>query len=261
MDAYITPNDRLYVAYYNDSFSQQAVSRREGLNVLNLMNNRYGQVDFTHTFNSNLLLEASWAAASVGGANGQDGDLKVPEVNINDGSTGFNAGGWGPGEYRGPNYNWRAVLTWIRGKHTFKFGYDGDHAIEHGDFTPVNVRPSFTFNTLFDVVQDNPVSESVGAYNPLTGMQGTVNFGGQTNPFGFFAQDDWKVKSNLSLTLALRWDDFTNQTPWGNSGFQFGSILLGSGSTLTEQIANASVGTVSGVFTPNIHRAVIGVQG
>ena len=250
VDAYITPNDRLYVAYYNDSFSQQAVSRREGLNVLNLMNNRYGQVDYTHTFNSNLLLEASWAAASVGGANGQNGDLKVPEVNINDGSTGFNAGGWGPGEYRGPNYNWRAVLTWIRGKHTFKFGYDGDHAIEHGDFTPVNVRPSFTFNTIFDVVQDNPVSESVGAYNPLTGMQGTVNFGGQTNPFGFFAQDDWKVKSNLSVTLALRWDDFTNQTPWGNSGFQFSSILLGTGSTLTEQIANASVGTVSGVFAP-----------
>jgi hypothetical protein len=251
VDHYFTPNDRFYVAYYNDSFSQAAPSRREGLDVVNLMNNRYGQLDYTHSFNSSLLLEGGFAFASVGGANGQNGNLKVPEVNINDGSTGFNAGGWGPGEYRGPNYNWRAVLSWIRGAHTFKFGYDGDHAIEHGDFTPVNVRPVFNFNSLFDVVQDNPVQESVGAYNPLTGLQGTVAFGGQTNPFGFFAQDDWKVKSNLSLTLALRWDDFTNHTPWGNSGFQFSSILLGSGSTLTEQIANASVGVVSAVFNPS----------
>ena len=58
------------------------------------------------------------------------------------------------------------------------------------------------------------------------------------------------MKSNLSLTLALRWDDFTNHTPWGNSGFQFSSIFLGPGSTLTEQIGNASVGMVSGVFNP-----------
>jgi hypothetical protein len=249
-DWYVTPNDRFYVSYYNDSFQQAAISRRQGLDTVNSMNNRYGQIDYTHTFNSNLLIEGGFAFASVGGVQGLDADLKVPQVNINDTSTGFNAGGWGPGEFRGPNYNWRGVLTWIRGPHTFKFGYDGDHAIEHGDFTPVNVRPVFTFNSLFDVVQDIPIQENVGAYNPLTGTQGTVAFGGQTNPFGFFAQDDWKVKSNLSLTLALRWDDFTNMTPWGNSGFQFSSVFLGSGSTLTQQIGNASVGTVSGVFNP-----------
>jgi hypothetical protein len=251
VDHYFTQNDRLYVSYYNDSFTQQAISRREGLNTDNVMNNRYGQIDYTHTFNSNVLLEGSFAFASVGGAQGETASLKVPEVNISDGTTGFNAGGWGPGEFRGPNYNWRAVLSWIHGAHTFKFGYDGDHAIEHGDFTPVNVRPVFQFTNIFDVVQDIPIQESVGAYNPLTGNPGTVAFGGQTNPFGFFAQDSWKVKSNLSVTLALRWDDFSNHTPWGNSGFQFSSIFLGPGSTLTEQIGNASVGTVSGVFSPN----------
>ena len=84
----------------------------------------------------------------------------------------------GPGRIPRSERARRGVLTWIRGPHTFKFGYDADDAIEHGDFTPVNVRPVFTFNTLFDVVQDNPVNESVGAYNPLTGLQGTVAFGG-----------------------------------------------------------------------------------
>jgi hypothetical protein len=249
LDQYFTDRDRLYLSYYNDSFDQQQKSPRPALNALDVMRNRYAQIDFTHTFNSSLLWESSFAFASVGGANGQDANLAVPNVSVTGGLTGFPVGGgWGPGEYRGPMYNWRSVISWVRSKHTWKFGYDGAKGIEHGDFTPVNVRPGFTFNNLLDLVQDNVFQESVGAYNPLTGLAGSVRYGGQEKPFGFFAQDDWKVKPNLSLTLSLRWDDFTNHTPWGNSGFQFSSLLLGSGSTFGEQVANAEVHPVSAVF-------------
>jgi len=248
-DFYATDKDRIYLSYYNDSFDQQQAAPRQGLGALDIMRNRYGQADYTHTFSPNLLAEGSFAFASVGGANGQDADLKVPEITVSQGSEGFHiGGGWGPGAYRGPNYNWRAILSWAHGKHNLKFGYSGDHAIEHGDFTPVNVRPGFVFTDLVQLVQDNPVSESVGAYDPLTGVAGKVVFGGQTNPFGFYAQDDWKVRSNLSLTFSLRWDNFTNHTAWGNSGFRFSSLLLGSGNTFNDQVTNAVVRQVSGVF-------------
>lgn len=249
LDQYFTPKDRLYLSYYNDSFDQQQKSPRPRLGALDIMRNRYAQIDYTRTFNAGLLWESSFAFASVGGANGQDAELAVPNITVLGNLTGWPVGGgWGPGEYRGPMYNWRSVLSWVHGRHTWKFGYDGARGIEHGDFTPVNVRPGFTFNNLLTLVQDNVFQESVGAYNPLTGLAGTVQFGGQENPFGFFAQDDWKVKPNLSLTLSLRWDDFTNHKPWGNSGFQFSSLLLGSGSTLTEQVANGAVHTVPAVF-------------
>jgi hypothetical protein len=252
-DWYPTAKDRLYLSYYNDSFNIGEPAARVGLSAQDIMRNRYAQIDYTHTFSPTLLVEGGFAFASVGGANGQDADLKVPVININDGTQGFNVGGgWGPGEYRGPNYNWSAVLTWIHGAHTFKFGYNGDHAIEHGDFTPTNVRPVLSFNTLFDLVQDNVYQYTFSAYNPLIpgpGGAGKVVFGGQTNPFGFFAQDNWKVKSNLSLTFALRLDDFTNATAWGNSGFQFNSLILGPGGNLNEQVAGAKVATVGGVFS------------
>ena len=252
-DYYFTPNDRLYLSYYNDSFDQQQPDPREGLQAVDIMRNRYGQVDYTHTFNSNLLLEGGFAFASVGGANGQPvsgQNLSVPEISVTGMSAGIGiGGGWGPGEYRGPNYNWRAVLSWVHGAHTFKFGYDGDHAIEHGDFSGANTRPGFQFNDLFDLVMDNPLSEGVGAYNPLTGQGGYVVFGGQTNPFGFSAQDNWKMNSRLTLTLALRWDDFTNHSPWADVGcgapvsacFRFSDIFLGPGSTRLAQIAGATV--------------------
>lgn len=249
-DWYATSRDRVYLSYYNDSFNIGELASRAGLSSQDIMRNRYADIDYTHTFSSTLLAEGGFAFASVGGANGQDANLRVPIININDGTQGFNVGGgWGPGEYRGPNYNWRAILSWVHGAHTFKFGYNGDHAIEHGDFTPVNVRPTLSFNTLFDLVQDNVYQYTFSAYNPLTGQAGKVVFGGQTNPFGFFAQDNWKVKSNLSLTLGLRWDDFTNHTAWGNSGFRFNTLFLGSGSTLAQQIATATVGPVNGVFS------------
>jgi Carboxypeptidase regulatory-like domain/TonB dependent receptor len=249
LDQYFTDRDRLYISYYNDSFNQQQKSARPRLDALDIMRNRYAQIDFTHTFNSSMLWETSFAFASVGGANGQDANLAVPNVTVAGNLTGWPVGGgWGPGEYRGPMYNWRSVLSWVHGKHTLKFGYDGARGIEHGDFTPVNVRPGFTFNNLLDLVEDNVYQESVGAYNPLTGLAGTVQFGGQENPFGFFAQDDWKVKPNLSLTLSMRYDDFTNHTPWGNSGFQFSALQLASAGTFLDQVKYASVGQVPSVF-------------
>ena len=260
LDHYFTQNDRLYLSYYNNSFDQQQLSARPKLDALDIMRDRYGQIDYTHSFNSRLLVEGSFAFASVGGANGQDASLAVPNISVGatllpngnvstPGPVGYPVGGgWGPGEYRGPNYNWRGVLSWVHGKHTLRFGYDGDHAIEHGDFTPVSVRPGFSFVNLLDLALDNVYQESVGAYNPLTGLAGTVIFGGQTNPFGFFVQDDWKVKSNLSLTLSMRWDDFGNHTPWGNLGFTFSSLILSPGGNFNTEVANASVGTVPGVF-------------
>ncbi|MGD0889931.1 MAG: TonB-dependent receptor [Terracidiphilus sp.] len=253
LDHYITPNnDRFYLSYYNDSFTQQQLSPRAGLQAQDLMMNRYGQADYTHTFSSKILWESAFAFASVGGANGQDANLKVPAITVNDISEGFQvAGGFGPGEYRGPMYNWRSVLSMVHGRHVLKFGYDGARGIEHGDFTPDYVRPSFTFDNLLTLVQDTPVTESA-TYNPLTGNPAKVAFGGQTNPFGFYVQDDWKARPNLALTLSLRWDDFTNHIPWGNSGFQFSALSLGSAGTFSEQVANATVGVVPQVFAKNM---------
>ncbi len=252
VDHYFTPNDRLYLSYYNDSFTQQQLSPREGLQAENLMANRYGQADYTHTFNAKVLWESAFAFASVGGANGQDADLKVPAITVSDISEGFQVGGgFGPGEYRGPMYNWRSVLSLVHGRHVLKFGYDGARGIEHGDFTPDYVRPSFSFGNLLTLVEDTPVSESA-TYNPLTGLPAKVAFGGQENPFGFYVQDDWKAKPNLAFTISLRWDDFTNHIPWGNSGFQFSALMLGTAGTFTEQVANATVGVVPQVFARNM---------
>jgi hypothetical protein len=250
-DQYIGTKDRIYGNYGNDSFTLGHPANRVGFSNHDIMSNWYAQANWTHTFSPTILNEVSFAANSVGGANGQGGQDNVPVINVTGQSLGF-ASSWGPGAYRSHNYNWREVLSWVRGAHTLKFGANGTHAVEFGDFTPVNNRPTFTFNNLLDLVQDKPYSEGGVAYNPLTGNVGRIPFSGQTNPFGVFVQDDWKVKKNLSFTLALRWDDFGNQTPSGPPALSgISSNVIVAGTTIAQRlnsIASASVQTVGGVF-------------
>ena len=252
-DQYISTRDRLFGTYGSDGFTLGHPANRVGFSNHDIQSNWYTQIDWTHTFAPALLLETSIAANSVGGANGQGGTDNVPLIGVTGQSLGLTSS-WGPGEYRAHNYNWRDVLNWAHGAHTLKFGANGTHAVEFGDFTPVNTRPNFQFNNLLDLVEDKPYSESVGAYNPLTGQAGLVLFSGQTNPWGIFVQDDWKARSNLSFTLSLRWDDLSNISPSGpaaTSGVS-SNLILGAGSTVSQQVANATVRTVSTVFAHSI---------
>jgi len=250
-DQYVGTRDRIYGNYANDSFTLGHPANRVGFSNHDIQSNWYAQANWTHTFSAAILNEMSFAANSIGGANGQGGQDNVPLVSVTGQSLGFTSS-WGPGEYRAHNYNWREVLGWVRGAHTLKFGAQGTHAVEFGDFTPVNNRPSFSFNNLLDLVQDKPYSEGGVAYNPLTGNVGQIPFSGQTNPFGVFVQDDWKARKNLSFTLALRWDDFSNHTPSGPAALSgISSNVIVAGSTTAQRLANisqASVQTVGGVF-------------
>ncbi|MBV9265664.1 MAG: TonB-dependent receptor [Acidobacteriaceae bacterium] len=250
-DQYFGQKDRIYGSYGNDTFNLQHLNVRPNFTNEDFQNNWYAQTDWTHTFSSTLLFEFGFGANAVGGENGQNGNNSIPQINVTGQSIGF-TNSWGPGEYRSHSYNWRDVLNWVHGAHTFKFGSNGSHQDEEGDFTPVNNRPTFTFNNLLDLVQDQPYSETGVAYNPLTGNVGTVNFGGQLTAYGVFAQDDWKARSNLSFTFSLRWDNLGNHYPWGNN-FQFSNLILGSGSTFAQQVANASVRPVKDVFAQSLN--------
>ena len=251
-DQYIGQNDRIYGAYGNDSFTLGHPANRIGFSNHDIQSNWYTQMNWTHTFSPTVLNEMGFAANSVGGSNGLGGQNNVPQINVTGQSLGFTSS-WGPGTYRAHNYNWREVLSWVRGAHTLKFGANGTHAVEFGDFTPVNNRPTFQFNNLLDLAQDKPYSEAGVAYNPLTGTVGQIPFSGQTNPWGLFVQDDWKARKNLSFTFALRWDDFSNHTPSGPAALSgISSNVITTGSNIAQTLANissASVRTVSAVFS------------
>jgi hypothetical protein len=97
-------------------------------------------------------------------------------------------------------------VTYVRGKHSLKFGFDFSH-IPFADDTVTNYQGTWTFATdqLF-----NPKDPTTIA-NLKNPTQFTAAIPGQytsvpVSQYSAYVQDDWRVHPDLTLSLGLRWD-------------------------------------------------------
>jgi Carboxypeptidase regulatory-like domain/TonB dependent receptor len=110
------------------------------------------------------------------------------------------------------NYNFIDTVSWVKGKHVLRFG---------GEFTRVNLDKLFpqVFNgELFftNTPSNGPIGAAttdfqnflLGAPQFSFGGGGVFNHQYRTNNYAVFAQDDWKVRPNLTLNVGLRTEMF-----------------------------------------------------
>lgn len=103
-------------------------------------------------------------------------------------------------------YTYKDVATKIVGPHTVKFGGELTRLFYLNECVGCSV-PSYTFFNLWDFLNDAPHAES-GGFDPKSGLPTTQRQDDRENLLGFFVQDDFKVRSNLTLNLGLRWSYF-----------------------------------------------------
>ena len=142
-------------------------------------------------------------------------------------------------------YELRDTVSMDWGKHLIRVGGEGRKIFKGLSLSPPTAG-TFTFRTPLDFAQDNPFSQSL-TVNPLTGIPTAFPRYFTLYESGLFIQDDWKVNTRLTLNLGLRHDYF------GSASEKHGilsSLILGSGRTYDEQLANASIGRVDRLFTP-----------
>jgi len=128
-------------------------------------------------------------------------------------------------------------LTHVRGAHVLKVGYEGWFGDDVEPFQGPWSHPGFSFDNLLKLAQDAPATEGGVMYNPITGQQQLWDWNAASKTWGLFAEDTWKARRNLTVTLGFRFDDQGN--PYSRSASTvFGNFLLGSGSTFQQQVAS-----------------------
>jgi hypothetical protein len=103
-------------------------------------------------------------------------------------------------------YQLNEKLTWLKGRHALKFGgqflrYDQQrfYAGNNGRLGYITFNGAFTGSQFADFLLDQVSGKGRGGgdpNDPWTHLQ---------NRIGLFVQDDFKVKSNLTVNLGLRW--------------------------------------------------------
>jgi hypothetical protein len=104
-------------------------------------------------------------------------------------------------------------LTWIEGRHNFKFG----GTLLMADLTSERTQVGKGFYFYPDQTTPSPgrtgfeVSEMLIGTTAFTstGQPGFVPFNTRSFENSLFVQDDWRVSDRLTLNLGLRWDVFT----------------------------------------------------
>lgn len=95
----------------------------------------------------------------------------------------------------GTNYNW------VFGRHTFSFGFNGDY----GQLNVIN-RENQVANFSFGNFTNFATGNMGGRNGSGLLLNGETNRYFRAKQTGLFAQDSYKLKSNLTVTAGLRWD-------------------------------------------------------
>ncbi|HUJ94125.1 MAG TPA: TonB-dependent receptor [Terriglobales bacterium] len=219
--------------FEDDSFRSVAISETHlfSPNLINEFRLGYNRIN-SHRFqlnsNENVSSNLNFPGVPFGPNLGG-----LPQIGIADGTATIGSAGFLPAIEKQNSYVLTENLTWVRGRHTAKFGGE----IRHQEFTlfePAAARGTMTFGSDFT---DNPASPATGGEAFATFLLGVPDSGEITSlhtvdyrrpVYGLYAQDDIRATQRLTLNLGLRYDLFTTVKASGNqqANFDFSSVSL-----------------------------------
>jgi len=248
-----TQNDQLALSYYiskRDQVGSDAGSAgRPGSDIRTTPTNTSGMITYIRTLGNSMVNEARFnftrfAYDEVQSA--QDTNFGIPRIEIE--SLPFDRIRFGapqgettPGIFAETQYEFRDVLSVVRGNMGWKFG--GELRWEHNnDNLNGGSRPLYTFGGLFNFANDAPLFYQINA-DPRTGGPADARRAFRTNYYGLFAQNDWKARPNLTLNLGLRWEYFS---PLREKDGKLSNIVFGSNG-----LSNARISVVDELTNPD----------
>jgi hypothetical protein len=145
-------------------------------------------------------------------ASTQNVDFGIPRIEIEGYSFdrirfGPPQGATTPAKFVENSFDFRDTVTKNIQNHSLRFGIDVIDEQNNNDLGGA-ARPIYSHHFLWNFANDTPIFEGIDA-NPQTGGPAVAQRYLRSKDFGFFFQDDWKVKPNFTLNLGLRYEYFS----------------------------------------------------
>jgi hypothetical protein len=134
---------------------------------------------------------------------------------------GLPLGVGGPNTNVFENFTVRDDLTWVKGDHSFKFGYDLLY-LNQNNYNLGNPSGSFSFDGASGLTGNGSTtvpntggislaSFELGSVSGYNVSIPTASFLPRDNINSFYAQDDWRVTPKFTMNIGVR---YANESPW-----------------------------------------------
>jgi hypothetical protein len=221
VDGKLSDKDSFAATYLGDITPYSAPDGLDAVLLSTRTNRQIGILEETHTFRPTLVNTVRFgfsrdAASNNVGLTAINPLAKDPSLAaipgqfavqvVVEGLTQFTGGlgANGPGQFHWNSFQGYDDAFWTHGTHTIKFGA----AVERMQLNINQLSESsgtFTFKTLPDFLLNQPHKFTAGvSANPDVGLRQSL--------LGFYIQDDWRARPNLTLNLGLRWEMTTVPT-------------------------------------------------
>jgi outer membrane receptor protein involved in Fe transport len=220
---------------------KQNIPRHDGFNQPVDEKGRNLTLGYTHVVSNRMVNETrfGYAYRKRGLLANNEG---VPSIAFDDGVVAFGNFSTNPAFFEQKTFHWVDTVSWTVGNHGLKFGGEVRHIRDNSDFAVR--RGGYQFLNIHDFAMDEVSRVTIMGINPGTGLiePNIRNF--RFWETGFFAQDDWRLRTNLTVNLGVRHEWYGR--PSEANGL-LTNLVLGPGSDIFEQIRTGTVGQVDQV--------------
>ena len=191
--------------------------------------NQVNAFSFIHTFSPTLINEfrvnfTRFAYNQI--VSDSNIDFGIPRIEIE----GYNfdrirfgppQGATTPASFAENTYDFRDTVTKTIQSHTLRLGLDISPEQNNNNLSGA-ARPLYVDHNIWNLANDAPIFEAVDV-NPNTGGAASAQRYLRSKDYGFFFQDDWKIRPNFTLNMGLRYDYFQ---PFNDAKGQLSNITI-----------------------------------
>jgi len=112
-----------------------------------------------------------------------------------------------PAAFTENSFDFRDTVTKNINSHALRLGIDVIDEQNNNNLSGA-ARPLYVQHFLWNFANDTPIFEGIDA-NPQTGGPANAQRYLRSKDYGFFFQDDWKIRPNFTLNLGLRYEYFS----------------------------------------------------